>query len=263
MSDNQTQILIDHLDKTLSGAGSPEIDQLIRENPETNLEWSMLRLAVDAVQDAGLYEQIGAVKSAWLAQQTMTAASSMTVIHGGGIVRSMSMARKAMRIAAGILVLAIGMATYKYTVTSSAGLYEKYYSGYQLNTTRGAGVPDAIDQAYTAKNWAGVTTLFNTGKERDNKSYFLAGMADLESKRYDDAIEKFRRILTENAQSGSDTFQDEAEFYLAMSWLAKDNVKEAMPLVEKMRADKGHLYHDVVVRMSSLDLRIAGYKSDK
>jgi tetratricopeptide (TPR) repeat protein len=257
MSHNQAQILIDHLDNHLSGAGSPETDQEIHDNPETALEWNTLLLAVDAVREAGLYEQVGAAKSVWLAQQTMTA------IPAGGVVRSMSMARSAMRIAAGILVLAVGMATYKYTVTSSAGLYEKYYSSYELNTMRGAATTDAIDQAYAAKNWAGVTALFNAEKGRDNKSYFLAGMADLESKKYDDAIEKFKRIIDVNAQSGGDTFQDEAEFYLAMSWLAKDNVKEAMPLVEKMRADTSHLYHDVVVRMSSLDLRIAGYKSGK
>ena len=255
MSDNQAQLLIDHLDNTLSGAGSPEMEQLISDDPGTTLEWNTLRVAVDAVKDAGLYEQVSAVKSAWLARQSVTA------VPTGAVIRSMY--RNVMRVAASILVLAVGLSTYKYAVTSSAGLYEKYYSSYELNATRGTGAQDAIDQAYASKNWASVTTLFKAVKERNNKSYFLAGMADLESKRYDEAIEKFKKIMALNAQSGDDTFQDQAEFYLAMSWLAKDDVKEAMPLLKKIQADKSHLYYDVVVRMSSLDLRIAQYKSDK
>jgi hypothetical protein len=36
-----------------------------------------------------------------------------------------------------------------------------------------------------------------------------------------------------------------------------------MPLLDKIRADKTHLYHDVVEKMSSLDLRIAAYKNLK
>jgi hypothetical protein len=48
-----------------------------------------------------------------------------------------------------------------------------------------------------------------------------------------------------------------------MAWLARNDVKEAMPLLDKIRADKTHLYHDVVIRMSSLDLRIAAYKDLK
>ena len=48
-----------------------------------------------------------------------------------------------------------------------------------------------------------------------------------------------------------------------MAWLARNDVKEAIPLLDKIKADKTHLYHDVVVRMSSLDLRIAAYKDLK
>ena len=92
---------------------------------------------------------------------------------------------------------------------------------------------------------------------------FLAGMADLELKRYNDAIEHFEQVIAVNAQSGSDYFQDEAQYYLAISWLAKDKVNEALPILEKIRADKNHLYHDKVEQMSFLDLRLVQYKESK
>jgi tetratricopeptide (TPR) repeat protein len=88
-------------------------------------------------------------------------------------------------------------------------------------------------------------------------------MADMEAKKYDEAIGMFQQVLAANNLAGSDYFEDESEFYLAMAWLARNDVKEAMPLLDKIKADKTHLYHDVVVRMSSLDLRIAAYKDLK
>jgi hypothetical protein len=88
-------------------------------------------------------------------------------------------------------------------------------------------------------------------------------MADMEKKKYDEAIGMFQQVMAANTLSGSDYFEDESEFYLAMSWLARGDVKEAMPLFEKIRNDKNHLYHDVVVKMSSMDLRIAAYKDLK
>jgi hypothetical protein len=88
-------------------------------------------------------------------------------------------------------------------------------------------------------------------------------MADLELKKYDDAIGKFQHIIATNALSGGDYYQDEAEFYLAMSWLGRGDANEAIPLLDKIKANKSHLYHDVVAKMSSLDLDIIQYKSDK
>ena len=48
--------LIDHLDSTHLGNGSVDMDTRISEDPETALEWYQLRLAVDAVEQAAIYE---------------------------------------------------------------------------------------------------------------------------------------------------------------------------------------------------------------
>lgn len=162
-----------------------------------------------------------------------------------------------------LLLLAGGAVLFKYMTINSPGLYEKYYSAYALNATPGTATPDATEQAYNNKNWAAVISLGNTAKAPDNKTYFLSGMADLEQKKYDEAIGRFQQVMATNARSGSDYFEDEAEFYLAMSWLARNDVNEAMPLLEKIKANTSHLYHATVEKISSLDLRIAAYKAHK
>jgi tetratricopeptide (TPR) repeat protein len=264
MATTQEQ-LIDHLDNTRLDRGADDMNDQRDTDPETIREWSQLCLAVEGIRQAGLYEQIKSVKTEWLAQQavkTMPASADSNPAGSkpvGAILRSI--ARTTIRVAACLVVLGGGAAIYKYTMTNSAGIFAQYCSTYDLNTSRGAtATADEMDQAYKNKNWTAVTELFKKKKAKNNKTYFLAGMADLESKKYDDAIGMFQQVMAANSQTGSDYFEDEAEFYLAMSWLARNDVKEAMPLLDKIRADKNHLYHDVVVKMSTLDLRIARYK---
>jgi len=251
MAQNQTELLIDHLDRSLLGLGSAATEQLIGKDPEAAQEWHFIRTAVDAVQNAALYDQVSSVKKQWLAQTS-------TARPNGAIVRTIY--RNVMRVAACVFLVAGGAALYKYTTATSSGLYEKYYSSYSLNASRGTERQDAIDQAYNNKEWKKVATLFTALKEKNNKSYFLAGIADLELKHPDDAIGKFQQIIAVNVQSGGDYFQDEAEYYLAMSWLAKNEPNEAMPLLEKIKANKDHLYHDKVMSMSFTDLKILEYK---
>ena len=250
----QHQVLIDHFDRSLHGEASTELDQLLSNDPEAATEWHYLRVAVDAIQEAGLYEQVATVKNQWHIQR------SATVKPSGGLVRSIS--RNAMKIAAILVMAAGGAAFYKYATISSGSLYDKYYTSYDLNTSRGAGDADAMEKAYHVKDWNTVLTLFSTAK-RNNKMDFIAGMADLELKKYDDAIEHFEQVMAVNAQADSDYFQDEAQYYLAISWLAKDKVNEALPILEKIRADKDHLFHDKVSKMSFLDLRLVQYKENK
>ena len=275
MEDNQTHLLIDHLDNRLRGEASAEMEQRISNDPEMAQECRYLSIAIDTVQEAGLYEQVGAMKSVWQTQQSgkseagfirarpvlSEAEMSPAVRPAGGTIRTMYL--KAMRVAACILILAGGAAIFKYTVTSSSGLYGKYYTSYVLNTNRGTETKTALEDAYNDKRWEVVLTLFHASKEKNNKSYFLTGMADLELNNYVDAIDKFQQVIAANVLNGSDYFQDEAEFYLAMSWLASNNANEAYPLLEKIKANKGHLYHDVVSKMSFTDLRIAQYKNHK
>jgi hypothetical protein len=58
-------------------------------------------------------------------------------------------------------------------------------------------------------------------------------------------------------------FQDETEYYLAMSYLANSEAAQALPILEKIKADKNHLYNERVENISSIDLKVLDLKSDK
>jgi len=269
MTPEQKNVLIDHLDESLRGKASANLEEIVGNDPEAEKEWNYLRLAVDAVKEAGLYQEVSAARTAWKAEAAnaaattaaATGAASTTATPTTAKVRSLY--RVSLRAAAIILIITASASIYKYFSVSSGSLYDRYYSGYNLSTTRGAGDTDPVMEAYNAKDWNAVRQLAATAKTRTNQTDFLAGMACLEQKQYDEAISHFEQIIAVNTHAGTDLYQDEAEYYLAISWLARRNVNEAMPILEKIRADQHHKYHEKVERMSFFDLRLAQYKENK
>jgi len=255
MSQNKQYLLIDHLDNNLTGEELLEAERLIRDDKDMAKEWEYLHVAVDAIQESGLYDKVSAVRKQFQAQQQRDAKPS------GAIVRSIY--KNALRIAAIVLILVGAAVAYKYITVNSTSVYNEYYTSFELNTTRGAASTDAVDQAYRNKNWSEVISLSNTLTQKTNKSYFLTGMANLELKKYNNAIEAFGQIIAANAKSGDNYFQDEAEYYLALSYMANNEAAKAMPLLEKIKADKNHLYNEKVSKMSSIDVNILKYKAGK
>jgi tetratricopeptide (TPR) repeat protein len=292
MTPDQTQLLIDHLDESLRGKATASLEDIIGDDPEAEKEWHYLSLAVDAVQNAGLNQQAAAARAAWKADLNATNEEAATpgavdafssaanyAANGTAKIRSLESARPGstkvrtlyrytLRAAAIILIITGSTAIYEYVSVSSGSLYNRYYSSYTLNTARGAGDTDPantdpIIQAYNAKDWATVRNLAGTAKIRTNQTDFLAGIACLQLKQYDEAINHFEQVIAINTHAGTDYYQDESEYYLAISWLARNNVNEAMPILEKIRATPHHQYHEKVMKMSFFDLRLAQYKENK
>src|SRR5579859_1009856 len=145
MTPDRTNLLIDHLDESLRGKATASLEDIIGNDPEAEREWNYLCLAVDAVKDAGLNQQVAAARSAWKADLAMSASSTIATAAGtnstakpsGAPVRTLY--RYTLRAAACILIVAGSAAIYKYVSVNSSSLYDRYYTAYNLNTARGAG----------------------------------------------------------------------------------------------------------------------------
>ena len=255
MSQQQDQILIDHLDSLLAGNPSPVTEQLIAGDKELAKEWQSLLFAVDAIREAGNREKVTAAR-----RQHEKDNAFVRIPAGGGVRR---IYRNVFRVAACLLLIIGATAIYKYSTVNPGSIYNDYYSSYELSTTRGSETNDALEQAFRAGNWQEVITRFKAQITKPTKSYFLAGTASLELKKYNDAVNAFKQVLDSNSKSGDNYFQDESEYYLAMSYLASNQSAEALPLIEKIRADKNHLYHQKIKGISGIDLEILDYKAGK
>ncbi|HTQ64100.1 MAG TPA: hypothetical protein VMI12_04845 [Puia sp.] len=253
MPENKQYFLIDHLDNNLSDEEILAAEELIRNDKDMANEWKLLHIAVDTIREVGLYEQVAAVRKQY--QESKTAAMKPQ----GAVVRKMFSNK--LRIAASILLFITAATLYKYTSVNSASFYNKYYSSFELNTSRGVENTNAMEQAFRNKNWSEVVLIFNKSAQKNNESYFLEGMAQMELKNYPTAINAFNQVMSENAKSKENYFQDESEYYLAMAYLANNEAGKAMPILEKIKADKNHIYHEKVLEISSLDFTIMKQKS--
>ena len=253
MEQSKQNLLVDHLDKNLEGEALQQAEGLIRDDQEAAKEWQNLQTAVEAIQETGVYDQVGAIRNQYKAQQSGN-------VKSGAIVRGMS--KNVLRIAATVLILIGAAVAYKYTTVNPTSMYNDYYTSFDLGTTRGSDNTDAIEEAYRNKDWNAVIALSNGLILKSNKIFFLSGMANLELKNYTAAIGTFSFILESNKRTKATSFQDEAEYYLALAYLGDNQPANALPLLEKIKADNDHLYHDKVQKMST-DLKVLEYKSGK
>lgn len=255
MSSKETNLLIDHLDQTLTGAELQVIEDLIRNDQAVANEWNLLRFTVANIKDAGLYEQITAVRNQLGREQKIH-----QTVRTTGIVRTM--AQKVMRVAAAFLLLCMSVALVKYMSVSNSSMYNEYYSAYNLNTTRSAGKDDVLDNAYRSKNWQEVIKISNGISDKTSKHFFLSGIAQLELKQYPNAIESFKSVVEKNRSTGDDYFNEDAHYYLAMSYLANKEGDKALVILEGIKKDKNHLYNGVVKKMG-IDFTVLALKERK
>lgn len=173
-----------------------------------------------------------------------------------GIRRRMS---PALQIAAALIVVIVSAGVIKVANTRPEGVFDKSYSDYQLSVTRGADVSDALEQAYRSKNWAAVYSGFEATHAKTQKDYFLTAMAHMQQKEYYEAITLLKTLIQYN-QGREPYFEDEAEYYLAMNYLATGQAAQAVGLLDKIKADPRHVYHSRVEEMSRVDLEIMRIK---
>ena len=255
MSQEREQILIDHLDRVLSGEPSPETEALINSDQELAKEWRAILFALEGIREAGLNEKVSTVRNKYKSEQSVVAKPA------GGVVRTLY--RNAFRVAACLLLLIGAAAIYKYSTVSSGSVYQEYYQSFELNTSRSSTVQDTIEQAYRTKNWKQVLSISSMQKPSTTKISFLTAMAAMELKEYATAVESLKEVMAANARSGDNYFQDEAEYYLALAYLANNEVDNALPWLQKIRNDENHTYNQKAKELSGLDLMILDLKSDK
>jgi hypothetical protein len=295
MTPEQYNLLIDRFDERNAPLGFSGPDGC---EPGFQQEWQILQCAVDAIRWYALKDNVQRVRSRFEAARdnesvgngsifddrqaietlvrhsghfTSTTGSDARVTSGALVTSIASpaagnapaIARKWMspvlKIAA-VFIVAIALAAIvKLSNTSPKTIFATYYKGYELGVTRGVDASTVEDRAYRSKDWAAVLSAFHTMRAKTQKDYFLAATAYMEQKDYYESISLLKALMLQNA-TGKPWFQDEAEYYLAMDYLATGQSAAALNLIDKIKADPRHVFHRRVMQMSLLDLSILQVK---
>jgi hypothetical protein len=252
---NNQELLIDHLDKKIQGESLPEAETLLQTDSNAREEWQYLQAAVDAVEHHALHAKVAAIRSAY-AEASADKADSAPAKKP--VVRSIT--RNIYRIAAAIVLLIGSLAIYKFITVNADDFYTRHYIAYELPTSRSGAETPAIEAAYRNADWNAVINLYNSLSAKGNQDHFLAGIAALELKQFPQAIERFTQILNNNSVNNDTYFQDESEYYLALAYIANDEIAKASTLLDKIKADNNHLYREKAEDMSGTDFKILELK---
>jgi hypothetical protein len=286
MTPEQHQSLVDQFDQH---KGETPLEGPYSAASEEGREWELLQLAVDAVELHAITEQVRSGRMKFEleqrelenAQAENSAAASPKVspavpVSIGKMADMVETRRSsaspaavvpiirrrmspALQIAAILMLVVVSAGIIKVANTRPEGVFDNNYSAYQLSVTRGADVSNALEQAYRSGNWAAVYNTFAATHTKTQKDYFLTAMAHMQQKEYYEAISLLKALMQYN-QTGEPYFEDEAEYYLAMNYLATGQSAAAVELLDKIKADPRHLYHSKVMQMSKLDLGILRMK---
>ncbi|HWB91712.1 MAG TPA: hypothetical protein VG605_07670, partial [Puia sp.] len=69
MTPEETHALIDHLDENRTGKPSGEMEKFIAGNADAAQEWYCMNIALDAIRNAGLHEQVAAIRESLQTEQ--------------------------------------------------------------------------------------------------------------------------------------------------------------------------------------------------
>lgn len=251
MTPEQHQSLIDQFDQC---RGQQSHEEPYPGDVEGQREWELLERSVDAIQRYAITEEVRKGRMRFgLEQQERERArvGDMTPVR--------QRFSPVLQVAAILIVAVVTAAVIKVANTRPESVFDKNYSDYHLNVTRGADVGSSLEQAYQSGNWAAVYTAFAANRAKTQKDYFLTAMAHMRQKEYYESI-SLLKVLMQSSQTGEPFFEDEAEYYLAMNYLATGQAAPAVVLFDKIKADPRHVYHTRVMQMSALDLEILRMK---
>lgn len=215
------------------------------DNMQTNSGNDYEKLAIDTIRLHAINEKVTVVRH------------SFDNKPGKAVIRNIY--RISMRVAATLLLIVGSASVYKYITTGERSVYEMQFLNYDLTNTRGAENRDSETEAYRNGNWKEVAALYYNGNNKTNKSTFLAGMSEMQLNHFSEAVKLYEKLLF--TASDDHSFQDEAEYYLALAYLENHQVLKSISLINKIKADPNHTYYSLAVQISAIDMKIIALKN--
>lgn len=169
--------------------------------------------------------------------------------------RAIAFKMKISYISAGFTILLGIMTVYWYSKASSDHLFSTHFHSYHMQVLRGASDYSSIKDAYGKGKMDSVISEFRNKNTPQPEEYLITGIAYLEKKQPKKAIETFQLLIEKNKKSNTDFFQDDAEYYLAMSYLSSHEMQKALPIFEKIQLNPEHKYNSDVSEWFSMNVK--------
>lgn len=239
------------IDRYLAGQLNTEegraLEAEMGQNDALQQAYEDARITQALAQDYGLREEIKSIRRAMQANPNSSVSSPTSTITSEPV-KARSLRAYLSRVAAGVAILLVGFAVFQYVTLSPESLYTEQAVAYQLSVNRAPETTDSsaeeqLTQAYRVSDFDAVVTRYKQLVNPSVTATFLAGQAYLQTDQPQSAIEAFREVVATDSNRGINRFEEDAEYYLALSYLRASQVDQALPLLEAIHSKSEHSYH--------------------
>ena len=236
--DNDDIILYQYLDGELSTGEKENLEKQLEINEAMRTSLERIREAREAVRYFGLHQQVGNIHADMMKELAISR-------------QRKSSPRKILRytiaVAASLLLVIGAYVVYNFITLSSDKVFASRFQSYELVNMRGNQTEEtAMEKAYRQKDFRQVIAIQDKNKYESAEENFLSGMASMELKDNSHAIEYFKKVIDINKKGGKTQFKDEAEYYLALSYIRNKDYDYALDLLKSIKQDTGHAYNKKV-----------------
>lgn len=231
---NMPEDLVRLLDNELAVEEKAELESRLAADPQLQQDFDSLLCTRAAIRQYGLQQQVSSIHLQMMEEMKEQPGKRISPVR--------KIFRYSAAVAAGILLIVGGFFAYQFFTLTPGKVFSAQYQSFELATVRGAVNESAVEKAFRDKNYTEVIRLHDAGTEPGVKTEFLNGAAALELKDNAKAITSFNRVISLNKEAGTTSFRDEAEYYLALSYIAAKDYKSALGLLKKIGDDPQHLY---------------------
>ncbi|MBV9961858.1 MAG: hypothetical protein JO072_06380 [Parafilimonas sp.] len=249
-----TELLIRYMDNELSESKKPAVEKLLKENTEANERYQLLLAAKQAIRLGGLKQRVQIIHTEFTENNVASEAMQTKTIKHPSFLNTL------MRVAAVFIIVVTGYCVYEYNTTSDASVFNNNFTKYELPVNRGEDNTNKIDSFYKASNYASAITAFEITSQKDQHDYFIAGQSYLQLNNAEKAIAAFEQVQNLNSTSTIKYFVEETDYYLALAFIKAGKIKAAQLQLDKITADKKHLFYNKAKNISGLKLQVLKWK---
>lgn len=250
------QYLLDYLDGILSPEEKSLFEQEVETDSTLKERLDLLQFTVNGIKLKGYKDSIKQVHQDFL--QNRLENKKFTPIDAPKLEnkeRSLYFWGKAA--AAVSLLVLFGFLFYLLRIDGPS-LYEGKYISYEVAAERGFSEQESILESLFINGE--FRQMFQVSAERDEdqlsaRELLLLGNAALELDSASASLPYFQKLDENNTKSGNDTFQDEVDFFLALTYLKLEEYQDAYGRIDKIRADDRHKYKDNFSAMDQLSIK--------
>jgi tetratricopeptide (TPR) repeat protein len=230
--------LVRYLDGEMGGTERTGMEQRLLSDLSLKEEYNGLLLTREAVRYYGLQQKVASIHR----QMMQELQAPVRQIRS-----NKKIVRYALAIAASVVLLLGSYMAYNYFSLSPEKVFSSRYETFELVTYRSDNPADTpAEKAYREKNYSEVLRIHDAGEDHTPKGEFLCGVAALELENNKKAIKCFREVIDMNKQSTTPILNDEAEYYLSLTYVKEKEYDLSLQLLNKIKDDPAHLYHQKV-----------------